>query len=131
MPWSYLYSIGSNNRFRFFALDGPMPADGLNNAKPVINALEAYKLDHGQYPVNIDVLLYDHYLQFPRPYPSENYDYEYDPFPSQEDQQEFMLSFRVRRSIGGWYCYYSKDKQWLKSNFSCWSSPRPEKASSE
>jgi hypothetical protein len=116
---------------RFLAVDGANLNEGQKNAAPIITALEKYKLDNGQYPNGIETLIYDHYLDIPRPHSATSYEYEYDVFPSQGNSQEYMLFFRARWSVDGWYCYYSKDGKWIKTYFTCWSDPRPEKPSSE
>ena len=116
---------------RFLAIDGVSFEAGQSNAQQLISAIEKYKIEKKQYPTNAYELLYFHYLDAPIPRPSPSYKYEYEAFPSEDNRQEYMLSFRVKWSIGGYYCYYSEDRQWLKSYSTCWTSPRPQKTSSE
>ncbi len=115
----------------FLAIDGVSFEVGQSNAQQLISAVEKYNIEHGQYPTNAYELLYFHYLDAPIPRPNPSYKYEYEAFPSEDNRQEYMLSFRIKWSVGGYYCYYSEDGQWLKSYFTCWISPRPQKISSE
>ncbi len=101
-----------------FALNNPTLQDGVNNAKPLIHALKMYKAEFQQYPPSLGKLPATQdvfWLTFV---------YKYEPDPSTEKPQEYMLSFRKRWSTHDWYCYYSEDGAWLQSRDPCWETLR-------
>lgn len=110
--WAILSSV--------IALDSPILEIGKENAIPIIGAIEAYKADHHVYPQDLhDTIKYnpdalDHL-----------HDYEYELYTGYGSTQQFILSFRVRWTIDNWYCYYSEDQEWLQSDPTCRSDPRP------
>src|SRR5512145_729648 len=102
------------------ALNSPPLETGKKNSILLLDAIEAYKADHGFYPPDLyDTIEYD-------PSMLEHLsDYEYETYSANYSAREFMLSFRIRWTIDSWYCYYSGDRKWLQSDPTCWSNPRP------
>ncbi len=112
---------------RSIALDKPTWEDGRKNSIPLIDALERYKTDYGFYPQDP----HDTYEYYPNVF-EHLHDYQYETYSADGSAPpEFMLSFRKKWTINGWYCYYSGDHEWLQSASTCWSDPRPINESDE
>jgi hypothetical protein len=106
---------------RTLALNEPTFKNGVNNAVPIIDALEKYKAEYKSYPTTrYGLLVYDDTLE-----QRILYDYKYETYPFTDSPTEYMISFRKRWSLDEWYCYYSEDQKWLEATSTCWSKPRP------
>jgi hypothetical protein len=101
-----------------FALGSPTLKDGMSNAKPLMHALKMYKAEFQQYPSSLGE------LPATKDVFGLTFVYKYEPDPSTEKPQEYMLSFRKRWSERNWYCFYSGNGVWLETSDPCWETRR-------
>ena len=104
-----------SNVFFFANWWGPTARQGEQRAEPAIAALEAYKLEHGEYPMQL--LVSPDSGQVPRP--SRFSSYRYLTLPSRQNRQAFELGFRVRGDVDTWNCYSSETEEWLLRDSNC------------
>ena len=104
--------------YNYFALNEPTLEIGSKNAIPLIKALELYKQKHQAYPLDLRELPATKDVVW------LTFIYTYEPSPSEEKPQQYMISFRKRWSIHDRYCYYSGDNAWLRTSNACWDTIR-------
>jgi hypothetical protein len=100
-----------------FALN-ELPANQmLNNSQFLIKALEEFKTDHGEYPPGSLGIYYEHYLN---PEACQSCIFiRYQAYPSANQPEHYILSFRERGSFYRWQCYFSGSKSWSAALFKC------------
>jgi len=88
---------------------------GINNAQPIITALEIYKKETGDYPQSLNSLVTHNYL-LAIPSPNSEGIFEY----QRVSQEKYVLWYMYDPLFLSFNCYYSNTKQWNTNSDLCY-----------
>lgn len=90
--------------------EGELAKKGYEKAKPIIEALEKYRAEKGDYPKTLAELTPEYLAELPTDESGQNYKYQY-----KADEKNFILSFNYAApGLGICECnYYPAQKKWF------------------